>query len=244
MGMAFRGIKPYRANFKEIERQSLGSKVAFPITKMHPCLTDRYDKGGHISSHYFHQDLHVARRIYANKPNRHIDVGSRVDGFVAHLAVFREVEVFDVRPMSNPLIKNITFHQADFSAEIDRGLHGTSDSISCLHALEHFGLGRYGDPVKYSAYLDGLKNLALILCKGGTLYLSVPIGPQRIEFDAHRVFAVEYLLELLAVDFKVIQFSYVSNRGEFHEDVSLNLKEISNNFGCTYGCGIFELKKT
>jgi len=29
-----------------------------------------------------------------------VDIGSRVDGFVAHVASFREIEVFDVRPIS------------------------------------------------------------------------------------------------------------------------------------------------
>jgi len=52
-------------------------------------LTDRFDPGGDASGHYFHQDLIVARRIFERDPRKHVDVGSRIDGFVAHLAVFR-----------------------------------------------------------------------------------------------------------------------------------------------------------
>jgi len=68
--------------------------------------------------------------------------------------------------------------------------------------MEHFGLGRYGDPVNYDGYLLGLNNLYQILKIGGKLYFSVPIGPQRIEFDAHRVFSLSYLLELFYGKYK------------------------------------------
>ena len=37
---------------------------------------------------YFHQDFVVARKIFERNPRLHIDVGSRVDGFVAHVATF------------------------------------------------------------------------------------------------------------------------------------------------------------
>jgi len=56
-----------------------------PLTWM-PCLHDRYEEGGTTKSEYFWQDLLVARWIFAAKPQRHVDIGSRVDGFVAHVA--------------------------------------------------------------------------------------------------------------------------------------------------------------
>lgn len=65
-----------------------------------PCLHDRYAQGGTTNSEYFWQDLLVARAIYAAKPVTHVDIGSRVDGFVVHVAKFRDCEVFDVRPIS------------------------------------------------------------------------------------------------------------------------------------------------
>lgn len=42
----------------------------------------------------------MARWIYEAAPIKHVDVGSRVNGFVAHVASFREIEVIDVRPIS------------------------------------------------------------------------------------------------------------------------------------------------
>jgi hypothetical protein len=68
------------------------------------------------------------------------------------------------------------------------GLEGYCDSLSCLHALEHFGLGRYGDPIDPSGFERGLCNMASLLTKGGIFYLSVPIGIDRVEFNANRVF--------------------------------------------------------
>lgn len=82
-----------------------------PLVLM-PCLHDRYEEGGTTKSEYFWQDLLVARWIQAARPEKHVDVGSRVDGFVAHVASFREIEVFDVRPVST-VVPGVVFKQAD-----------------------------------------------------------------------------------------------------------------------------------
>lgn len=82
----------------------------------------------------------VAQRIFEANPTRHVDVASRVDGFVAHLAVFRQVEVFGIRRLTTSA-RNIVFHRCDVMAEIKPEYVNYCDSLSCLHALEHFGLG-------------------------------------------------------------------------------------------------------
>jgi hypothetical protein len=122
-------------------------------------------------------------------------------------------------------------------------LHGYCDSLSCLHALEHFGLGRYGDPIDYDGYLVGLENLYLLLKKGGRLYFSVPIGSQRIEFNAHRVFGMQYLVKLLSEKFEIDRFSFVDDGGNLTEDAVLEESRLEDNVGCSLGCGIFELTK-
>ena len=159
--------------------------------KFKPCLHDRYDEGGATKSEYFWQDLLVARAIHVAKPVKHVDIGSRVDGFVAHVASFRDIEVFDVRPI-NSVVPGVVFRQADLmnpsSMPNDTGEGGYCDSLSCLHAIEHFGLGRYGDPVNPQGYQDGISNMAHLLQLGGTFYLSTPIGKERVEFNANWVF--------------------------------------------------------
>lgn len=160
---------------------------------LNPCFGDRYTEGGTTKSEYFWQDLIVARRIFEAQPRKHVDIGSRIDGFVAHVASFREIEVFDIRLVST-IIPGIVFRQADLMSEKSiaayiEGHQGYCDSISCLHAIEHFGLGRYGDPIDTEGYLHGIKNLARLLKPGGRCYLSTPIGRQRVEFNANWVFA-------------------------------------------------------
>jgi SAM-dependent methyltransferase len=132
-------------------------------------------------------------------PERHVDVGSRTDGFVAHVASFRQLEVFDVRPITTE-IPGVTFRQADMmdasSVSVWQNENGGyCDSLSCLHVLEHFGLGRYGDPIDPTGYKSGFANLARLLRPGGRFYLSTPIGQERVEFNANWVFDPRTILE-------------------------------------------------
>lgn len=239
---SIRGLPPFARDWMKLRKQQRATMKRFPLGKLYPCLEDRFAECGSHQGHYFHQDLLVARRIYANKSVRHVDVGSRIDGFVAHVASFRTLEVIDIRPLQG-VIPNVTFLQADLMSELPQRLVGYCDSLSCLHALEHFGLGRYGDPVNYDGDLAAFRNLSAILKPRGKFYFSVPIGPQRIEFNAHRVFSISTLLELFAGRFTVDQFSFVDDRSDLHENVSLNENNVENNCGCQFGCGIFEMTK-
>lgn len=156
-----------------------------------PCLHDRYEEGGATKSEYFWQELLVARAIYAAKPVTHVNIGSRVDSFVAHVVSFREIEVMDVRP-STTAIPGIGFRQLDLmdSTTLPSGPlrgGGYCDSLSCLHALEHFGLGRYGDPVNPQGYQQGIANMASLVRPGGRFYLSTPIGQERVKFNVNWV---------------------------------------------------------
>lgn len=228
-------------DFLRLKRQAKASEMYFPFGKFYPCLDERNTDSGFASGHYFHQDLLVAKRIFQNDPERHVDLGSRIDGFVAHVAVFRKIEVFDVRPLSTST-PNIIFRQADLM-EPNLDLKNYCDSISSLHAIEHFGLGRYGDKLDYNGHLKGLKNIYEMLKEGGKFYFSVPIGKQRIEFNAHRVFSVKYLIELIRDKYRIDFFSYVNDDGDLIRDIFLDPVDVNNNFGCKYGCGIFELTK-
>lgn len=162
------------------------NKAYFGPLRFLPCLHDRYEEGGTTKSEYFWQDLLVARMIFDAKPQKHVDIGSRVDGFIAHVASYREIEVLDVRPVATQ-IPSVTFTQADLMEPLEE-MKEYCDSLSCLHALEHFGLGRYGDPINPIGYELGFFNMSNILKENGMFYLSVPIGIERVEFNAHRVF--------------------------------------------------------
>lgn len=157
---------------------------AWPV-KIYPILLDR-DEPSATLGEYFWQDLFVAKEIIKHDPDRHIDVGSRVDGFIGHLACVRRVEVFDIRPLS-VTIPGVDFIQWDMTNP-NPAYVGVADCVSCLHTLEHIGLGRYGDTIDPDGWRLALSALGQLLKPGGRLWVSVPVGHQRVEFNAHRVF--------------------------------------------------------
>ncbi len=234
-----KGLPAFLKEYGEIRRQA--EDADFPFRSFYPCLEDRRLESGTAAGHYFHQDLLVAGRIFQNNPRRHVDVGSRIDGLVAHVASFRQIEVLDIRDLESPS-GNILFRRADLMAP-DFAPADHCDSLSCLHALEHFGLGRYGDRIDYRGHLTGWENLYKMLSIGGKLYFSVPIGEQRIEFNAHRVFSLPYLLKMIDGRYRLDAFSYVDDAGQLVGDPEMQAGDVQKSFSCRYGCGIFELTK-
>jgi SAM-dependent methyltransferase len=230
----------YRKDYERFKKL-LGEGSGFPINDSFPCLDEKYNEAGSAKSHYFIQDLYVAQKIFQRNPQKHVDVGSRVDGFVAHVASFREIELLDVRKMDST-IRNVTFRQADVM-DGNTVPEDYCDSASSLHALEHFGLGRYGDPIDPEGHVKGFKNITKMLKKGGIFYFSVPMGKQRIDFNAHRVFGMPYLMQLVQQDYDIISFSYLDDHGEAYYEVEPTDEMIRNSCGCNRGCAIFELRK-
>lgn len=209
-----------------------------------PCLHDRYEEGGATKNEYFWQDLLVARWIFDAKPQRHVDIGSRVDGFVAHVASFRNIEVFDVRPISTH-IPGVVFKQADLmrSDGLPSAGMGYCDSLSCLHALEHFGLGRYGDPIDPIGHERGIANMALLLTRGGTFYLSTPIGRERVEFNANRVFDPRNIIRLAeSHGLQLQQLTVIGDGGDARE-VQVTAETMRAIAETTYNLGIFVFSK-
>lgn len=239
---SIRGWGPYWSNYRAFKRQYRASSREFPLGSLSPHLTDRYEPGGTARGAYFHQDLHVARKILERRPARHVDIGSRVDGFVAHVSLFMPVEVLDVRAIDSQ-VPNMTFRQADLMKPLP-DLEGQLESVSCLHALEHFGLGRYGDPIDYDGHLKGFAAMAKLVAPGGIFYLSVPISVrQRVEFDGQRVFSMPTLLRMASAQFDVLSVSYVDGEGRLHADLPATHEGVAHTFGVQHGCGILELRK-
>jgi SAM-dependent methyltransferase len=234
------GLRWYFKSLRQLKKQ-IPSQKEFYVTSYFPVLTDRNAESGFVQSHYFWQDFFVARKIFINKPEKHVDIGSRIDGFVTHVASFREIEIFDIRPL-NVYLENIKFLRADLSENVF-DFHEYCDSISCLHVIEHFGLGRYGDKVDINGHIKGLENIKNILKPGGKFYFSTPIGPQRIEFNAHRVFSLRYLIELFSDNYIFDSISIIDDKSQFHNNVKLTQDAIDDNFGCHYGCVILEMIK-
>ena len=216
-------------------------KLGGNITHNYMILGDYKASAGNASGHYFHQDLLVASFIKKNNPIKHIDIGSRIDGFVAHVASFREIDVMDIRNLEISEHKNINFIQKDM---MDKNSleENITDSISCLHAIEHFGLGRYGDKIDINGHINGFNNIIKMLKSGGKLYISFPIGKRNeIHFNAHRVFHHNDIFNWNeSLDNIILErFDFVDDRGKLNLNKNLNTdcKEIK------FGCGIYTFQK-
>lgn len=235
-----REIGPYWLDYWRISRRA---GDGWPVSPASPNFHDKHHAAGTVKGHYFHQDLLVAQLVHERNPEVHVDVGSRVDGFVAHVATFRSVEVIDIRPLAVH-VRNITFRQGDLMQSPSPNA-ACCDSLSCLHALEHFGLGRYGDPLEIDGWKLGIRGLAALLHQGGRLYLSVPIGTQRIEFNGHRVFATQTIVDEAAQwQLELGSFHFVDDEGALHIQSGNGEEQIEAAKGLHYGCGIFEFVKS
>ena len=200
-----------------------------------PILDEFSQQAGGAGGHYFHQDIWAARRIKDINPDRHVDIGSRIDGFISHLLVFRSVEVIDIRPLDSH-VEGLTFIQAD-ATDLAQFADDSLESISTLHAAEHFGLGRYGDPVDAEAYVKFMLALQRVLKPGGRLYFAVPCGKERLCFNAHRIFDPNTIINIFD-RLKLGSLDAVLDDGKFYMGVELDLLAKQR-----HGCGLFEFHK-
>jgi hypothetical protein len=230
-----------RHYFKYRSQYSKFKKAGGVITHNYPIFNDYDDQAGSASGHYFHQDLLVASFIFEKNPKRHIDIGSRIDGFVAHVASFRHIEVMDVRALVDTPHKNISFIKVDMINK-DISQNNITDSISCLHAIEHFGLGRYGDQLDPMGHIKGFNNILSMLKPGGVIYISFPISHKNeIHFNAHRVFHPHDIFSWPNDSRSVAleRFDFVDDLGKLHKNICLN----TQNINVSFGCGIYTFKK-
>ena len=240
--LALLGFLPMRINRILRIKRYLAERVTFKklggvISHTYPITDDYESSAGTAQGHYFHQDLLVAQFIFQANPQRHIDIGSRIDGFVAHVATFRRIEIYDIRTLNDCGHSNIEFKQADLMLGLESNV---TDSISCLHTIEHFGLGRYGDQINPRGYIVGMESLVKMLKPGGILYISFPIGKNnQIHFNSHRVFHPKDIFSWAPNTLNLIRFDYVDDTGELHQNFDL----LNSELVVTHGCGIYTFCK-
>ncbi len=171
--------------------------------KVSPYLSDSTSNSGESRGHYFWQDLISARWIYQDNPTSHLDIGSRVDGFIAHLLCFREVSVLDLRAQPSK-IGGLNFINGNAQSPLSN-LMNSFESVSSLHSIEHFGLGRYGDPIDPMGHAKGLVNISNCVKAQGFLYFSFPIGKPTVYFNEQRVLNPLWAIDLLP-NFELVEF--------------------------------------
>ena len=62
------------------------------------------------------------------------------------------------------------------------------DAAFSISSFEHDGLGRYGDPLDPQGDLIAMRNVKGMLKPDGLLFLAVPIGKDRLVWNAHRIY--------------------------------------------------------
>jgi hypothetical protein len=200
-----------------------------------PILGDYRADAGVASGHYFHQDLWAARRIFDRRPQRHVDVGSRIDGFIAHVLTFMPVTVVDIRPLRSRAA-GLTFLQGDACNLASMGT-ASVESLSSLHALEHIGLGRYGDPVDPHACFTAMSELARVLAPGGRLYVGLPVGRERVRFNSERIFDPRTVIRGFS-GLRLLDIKAVNDTGDL-----VDAPDVAALARASYSCGLFEFTK-
>jgi len=184
----------------------------FPVRSM-PILFERV-KASSFDPHYAYQAYWAISRICAGpRPLLHADVSSNV-AFTAGLAGVVPVVQVEFRP---PRLRMSGF--CGVRGDIRRlPFPGRSlPSLTCLHVVEHVGLGRYGDPVDPEAWKGALAELQRVVAPGGNLFLSTPVGRPAVHFNGNYVFSPTQLQERLG-ELRLREFCWVDDQGAFHED--------------------------
>lgn len=167
--------RKFKYSMKQYYELNKDGKFAITRRALYPVYTDISQNAGHVDQHYFLQDIYMAKKICMNEPKVHYDIGSRIDGFIAHLLSSGRIGAvvqLDIRPFSVE-VPGLDFIKTD-ATHLTGLRNGSIDSISSLHAIEHFGLGRYGDAIDPYAWKKALQSIQKKLSGGGFSISAVP----------------------------------------------------------------------
>lgn len=196
------------------------------------CLDERTSVSG-FDAHYTYHSAWAARVLSQTRPSKHIDIASSLH-FCTLVSAFVPIDFYDYRPA-----------QLDLSSlESKRGdlmqlpfFDNSVESISCMHVVEHIGLGRYGDPIDPEADLKAISELKRVTTSGGTLLFVTPVGRPRIQFNAHRIYSYEQIVSYFP-GYKIKQFALVKDDSSFVIDPDPDVVRLQ-----IYGCGCWWFEK-
>jgi len=189
-----------------------------------------------LEPHYTYHPAWAARIVAQIKPAKHIDISSTTN-FGTITSAFVPFEFYDYRP-ANIHLSNYTSGRADLT-----NLHfetNSIESLSCMHTVEHIGLGRYGDPIDINGDVKAMKELERVIKINGNLLFVVPIGNPRIEFNAHRVYAYDTIIKNFS-GLVLKEFSLIPDDFENTGYITNPPMELINKQH--WGCGCFWFTK-
>lgn len=197
----------------------------------YPCLIESL-KETEFDRHYLYHTAWAARCLAADKPKEHIDISSDLR-FVTLVSAFIPVKFYDYRPATISL-SNFLSEQADLLGLPFKS--GSIHSLSCMHVVEHIGLGRYGDVLDPMADIKAIKELKRVVAPGGRLMLVVPVGRPCVMFNAHRVYSYEMIMEEFD-DWKLEKLALI--RDDVSEEGIIENPDSDLINSQKYGCGCF-----
>ncbi|MCB1139950.1 MAG: DUF268 domain-containing protein [Leptospiraceae bacterium] len=236
-----RGIQyaRYIRQYSKFRREARTTDRPFRLawTDRFPCLDDATSQTG-FDRHYIYHTAWAARIVQKIRPEFHIDISSYLY-FSTIVSAFVPVRFYDYRPAKIQL-DGLQSEPADLNRlpfESD-----SVESISCMHVLEHIGLGRYGDALDVQGDLKALGELKRVVKPGGSLIIVLPMGgTDKICFNAHRIYTPDTVVAMLGAGFKLNQFGFIEEHGNGGVLVDPDPGVVSQN---EYGCGCFWFQKT
>ena len=228
-----RGFVRFRSYFSDWRRYSrMTNAETLKLVNAVPQLHERTYTTP-FDAHYFYVNGWAMRRI-ANQPiSLHVDIASQTI-FANLLSATVPVLFVDYRPLNASLSGLSTMGgnllQLPFA-------NGSINSLSCLHVIEHIGLGRYGDPLDPHGTRKATAELIRVLKPGGNLYVATPVGRPRLCFNAHRIHTAQTICNYFS-ELELIEFSGVDDENNFMEQVHLATFD-----DCEYACGFFRFAR-
>ena len=196
------------------------------------------DDTGHLpfDAHYVYHTAWAARVLAQVAPAKHVDISSYTY-FATIASAFVPVEFYDYRP-ANIRLSNLHCGAADLCRlELE---DQSVESISCMHTIEHIGLGRYGDPLDASGDQKALAELQRVVSPGGSLMIVVPVGTPRIQFNAHRIYDPEMIEHALGE----LQLQQLSVLPDDSDSGLIENPDRDFVLAQRYGCGCFWFKRS
>jgi glycosyltransferase involved in cell wall biosynthesis len=232
-----REVRRVQRDLRAFKKSESGRRVRFELeTTRSNWQTDDNTVNTGFDRHYVYHLAWAARVIREIGPAVHTDISSLLY-FPAMISAFVKVDFFDYRPA--PLdIDNLSSSHCDLTKL--QFSDNSIQSLSCMHTVEHIGLGRYGDPIDYDGDLRAVAELRRVMMQGGNLLFVVPVGRPRIVFNAHRIYSYRQVVDLFP-DFTVREFALVPDKAQHGGLIRNATEELSDRQ--EYGCGCFWLVK-